>query len=183
MWWSTRTWCQKYQAHAGPLWRAHHTNINFGGRSCRHCNATIPGTYSDHLFSEHIADYDHDSVVQWLEIKTYSSWQKILHPWTSYHVHIHESHVYSLPVTHMFIITLIIPPSLHLNSIFCSWRLVRYHLVYTMKIVKFWRLARNCPFSQILSHILKRAIMKLWLWLYLLCVKGCGFQSVHCLES
>ena len=61
------------------------TTPTFGDRICRHCSATgtIPGTHSDYLFSEHTADYDHDSVVRWLEnkdLKMYSSWQKILHP-------------------------------------------------------------------------------------------------------
>ena len=49
----------------------------FGDRSCCHCNATISGTYSDHLFSEHIVDYDHDLVVQWLENKDFGNLFKL----------------------------------------------------------------------------------------------------------
>ena len=55
----------------------------FGDRICRHCNATIPGSYSDHLFSDHITKYNHDSVVQWLESKDFKNLFKLAEDITS----------------------------------------------------------------------------------------------------
>ena len=43
------------------------TTPTFGDRTCRHC------TYSDHIFSDHIPDYNHDSVAQWLESEDFKN--------------------------------------------------------------------------------------------------------------
>ena len=53
------------------------TTPTFGDRTCRHCNATIPGTYPDHLFSDHITDYNHDLVARWLESKDFKNLFKL----------------------------------------------------------------------------------------------------------
>ena len=80
----------------------------FSMEFCTHASTVVPRpflTTGNGLGTRQLWSWLSYSVARKQTSIIYSSWQKTLHPWTSYPVHIHESQVHSLPtpVIHMFL--------------------------------------------------------------------------------
>ena len=52
----------------------------FGNKSCPLCKDTIPTSYPEHLFTKHLANYNVDTIVGWLENKTTKTCLNLLKP-------------------------------------------------------------------------------------------------------
>ena len=55
----------------------------FGDKACPICNTTIPDSYPEHLFEEHLTEYNLDSIKMWLEDKDFSNLFKLAEAITS----------------------------------------------------------------------------------------------------